>query len=95
MRFILKDGMERAEDAQDAKKSWGAGIHLMTTSEKEKTTQTSRGKKKADQTDEYNFFIASNENGTDEALTGESGTKELLRNGIIESKQNIDFFLPE
>jgi len=66
----------------------------MTTSEKEKTSQTSRGKK-ADQTDEYNFFVASDENGNDEALTGEGKKKELLKNGIIELKHNIDFFLPE
>jgi hypothetical protein len=74
--------------------SWGGrDTDLMTTSEK--AAQTSRGKKKANKTDEYNFFVSCNENGNDEALTGESETKESLENGIIKSKQNIDFFLPE
>jgi hypothetical protein len=72
---------------------WGASIHLMTTSEK-KTTQTSRGKRK-DRTDEYNFFVSSDENGSDQEVIGQSGTKESSKNGIIKLKQSSNFFLPE
>jgi hypothetical protein len=64
----------------------------MTTSAKKKSAQTSLGKKEAteaDRIDEYNFFVSSNGNGSDEAL------KEALKNGIIKSKKSIDFFLPE
>ena len=70
----------------------------MTTSAKKKSAQTYRGKKEAaeaDQIDEYNFFLSINGNDSDEALNKESRNKEAVNNGIIKSKQSIDFFLPE
>jgi hypothetical protein len=70
----------------------------MTTSAKKKTTQTSRGKKEAqvtDQIDEYNFFISGNGNGTEEALKKDNRNKQSLEDGIIKTKKSIDFFLPE
>jgi len=68
---------------------------LMTTSAKKKSAQTSPGKKEADKIDEYNFFLSINGNDSDEALNKESRNKEAVNNGIIKSKQSIDFFLPE
>lgn len=71
---------------------------LMTKSAKKKSSQTSQGKKEAaeaDQIDEYNFFLSSNGNKSDEVFKKERTSKEALKNGIIKSKQNIDFFLPE
>jgi hypothetical protein len=85
--------------AQAQKNIWGGRVNrLMTTSEKKKTTQTSRGKKEAqvtDQIDEYNFFISGNGNGTEEVLRKDNKNKQSLENGIIKTKKSIDFFLPE
>jgi hypothetical protein len=82
-----------------AQKNIGGKVNrLMTTSAKKKSAQTSLGKKEAteaDRIDEYNFFVSSNGNGSDEALNEENRNKEALKNGIIKSKKSIDFFLPE
>jgi hypothetical protein len=69
---------------------------LMTTSAKKKSAQTSRGKKEAtDQIDEYSFFISGNGNTNDDALDKESRNEKALKNDVIESKRNSNFFLPE
>lgn len=66
---------------------------LMTKTVDKKSAQMSRGKKEADQTDEYNFFVTGKDKDSEEALINED--KESIKNGIINSKHNIDFFLPE
>jgi len=69
---------------------------LMTTSAKKKSAQTSRGEKEAkDQIDEYIFFITGNGDTNDDALCKESTDEKTLKNDVIKSKQNSDFFLPE
>jgi hypothetical protein len=98
MRFILKDGMEYAgECVKIEEHRMGKVNRLMTTSGQKKAAQASNGEKEtaaADQIDEYKFFISANGDNQDKIKKDNSIT-EAPTNGMTESKQGTDFFLPK
>ncbi len=98
MRFLLKDGMEYADECANIKEHrMGKVNRLMTTSGQKKATQASNGEKETaatDQIDEYKFFISTNGDHQDK-IKKDDGITEAPTNEMTASKQGIDFFLPK